>query len=207
MVQPGGGVTLPTDYARMLGFPDLLNVRYFLTPAKEQKPGAVYQDKDWKVYENASGYPRAWTVHETKVEPSAERAAEQLGAPGFDAHRTALTEVPLALEPLAEGAREAVQASMISPARMELEVDAQSRGLLVLSENYYPGWRATIDDQSAPIYRVDSALRGLVVPRGHSRIVLSYAPASIYWGALLTSAAFLGTLAIWLLNRRVPAVR
>ena len=55
---------------------------------------------------------------------------------------------------------------------MELEVDAQSRGLLVLSENYYPGWRATVDGQTAPIYRVDSALRGVIVPRGHSRVVL-----------------------------------
>ena len=91
---------------------------------------------------------------------------------------------------------------------MELEVDAQSRGLLVLSENYYPGWRATIDGQSAPIYRVDSGLRGLVVPRGHSRVVLRYAPASVYWGGLLTSVAFLGTLvAIWLRKRRVPAIR
>ena len=208
MVQAGGGVTLPIDYTRMSGYPDLLNVRYFLTPAKEQKPGAVYQDKDWKVYENPNGYPRAWTVHETKVEPSAERAGEQLGAPGFDAHRTALTEVPVTLEPLAEGAREAVLASMVTPTRMELEVDAQSRGLLVLSENYYPGWRATIDGQNAPIYRVDSGLRGLVVPRGHSRVVLRYAPASIYWGGLLTSVAFLGTLvAIWLRGRRVPAIR
>jgi Bacterial membrane protein YfhO len=208
MIQPAGGVTLPIDYARMLGFPDLLNVRYIITPAKEQKPGAVYHDNDWKVYENPSGYPRAWTVHETKVEPSAERAAELLGAPGFDAHRTALTEVPVALEPLAEGAREAVQASMITPTRMELEVDAQSRGLLVLSENYYPGWRATIEGQSAPIYRVDSGLRGVVVPRGHSRVVLSYAPASVYWGGLLTSVAFLGTLVVfWLRNRRAPAIR
>ena len=90
---------------------------------------------------------------------------------------------------------------------MELDVDAQSRGLLVLSENYYPGWHATVDGQSSPIYRVDSGLRGLVVPRGHSRVVLSYAPASFYWGALLTSAAFLGTLvAMWLRHRRVPAL-
>ncbi|MGH9648100.1 MAG: YfhO family protein, partial [Bryobacteraceae bacterium] len=177
MIEAGGGATLPIDYTRMMGYPDLLNVRYFLTPAKEQKPGAVYQDKDWKVYENPAGYPRAWTVHETKVEPSAARAAEQLGAPGFDAHRTAITEVPVTLEPLADGAREAVQASMVTPTRMELEVDAQSRGLLVLSENYYPGWRATINGQSSPIYRVDSGLRGLVVPRGHCRIVLRYAPA------------------------------
>ena len=75
----------------------------------------------------------------------------------------------------------------------------RAAGSWLLSENYYPGWRATIDDQTAPIYRVDSGLRGLVVPRGHSRVVLRYAPASVYWGGLLTAMAFLGTLvAVWI---------
>jgi membrane protein YfhO len=208
MVDPAGGATLPIDFERIRGYTDLLNVRFVLTPANEQKPGAVYQDKDWKVYENPSGYPRAWTVHETMIEPSAARAAARLGTPGFDPRRTALIDVPVAVEPLAEGARETARVSGIAPNGMELEVDVQSRGLLVLSENYYPGWRATIDGQNAPVYRVDSGLRGLVVPRGHSRVVLRYAPASVYWGGLLTSVAFTGTLvAIWLRRRRAAAIR
>jgi membrane protein YfhO len=207
MIDAAGGATLPTDFERIRGYPDLLNVRYILTPAKEQKPGPVYQDKDWKVYENPSGYPRAWIVHETLVEPSAARAAEQLGAPGFDARRIALIDLPVAVEPLAEGARETARVSSITPNRMELTVDAQSRGLLVLSENYYPGWHADIDGKSAPIYRVDSGLRGLVVPRGHSRVVLRYAPASVYWGGLLTALAFAGTLAAFWFRRRAPATR
>ena len=167
---------------------------------------AVYQDKNWKVYENPSGYPRAWTVHETMVEPSAALEAEPLGTPGFDARRTAVIDAPVTLEPLADGAQETAQVSSFAPNRMELEVDAQSRGLLVLSENYYPGWRATVDGQAAPIYRVDSALRGVIVPRGRSHVVFRYAPASVYWGGLLTMMAFLGTLvAVWLQRRGLSA--
>ncbi|HEV8415892.1 MAG TPA: YfhO family protein [Bryobacteraceae bacterium] len=197
-----GGVTLPFDFERMMPYPDLLNVRYIVTPATEQKPGAVYQDAAWKVYENPSGYPRAWLVHETRAEPSAQLAAAQLGMPGFDARRTALTEVPVALEPLAASAQETAQVSAIAPNQIELEVNAQSRGLLVLSENYYPGWRATIDGQSAPIYRVDSGLRGVIVPRGRSRVELRYVPASVYWGALFSFLGFAGALAaIWLRRR------
>jgi hypothetical protein len=206
-----GGATVPIDYSRIIGYTDLLNVRYVLASASEQKPSAlpqnpVYQDKAWRIYENPSGYPRAWTVHETLVEPSAPRAAEPLGTPGFDARRIAIIDAPVALEPLTGGARESAQVSSFEPNRMELEVDAQSRGLLVLSENYYPGWRATVDGQNTPIYRVDSALRGVIVPRGHSRVVFRYAPASVYWGGLLSAIAFLGTLlAIWLRPRASSA--
>ena len=106
MIQAGGGVTLPMDYVRIMDYQDLLNVRYVLTSTNDPKPSgvsqdAVYQDRNWRVYENPSGFPRAWTVHETLVEPSAARAAEQVGTPGFDARRTALIDVPVALEPLA----------------------------------------------------------------------------------------------------------
>jgi uncharacterized membrane protein YfhO len=136
------------------------------------------------------------------IEPSAERAAAQLASPGFDARRTAATEVPIALEPLVDGAQEIAQIAAFAPNKIELDVSAQSRGLLVLSENYYPGWRATIDGQAAPIYRAFGALRGLVVAPGRSRVVLRYAPASVYWGALLSLMAFAGTLAaIWLRRR------
>ncbi len=202
IVDAASGATLPTDYTRIMGYTDLLNVRYILTSAKEQRPGAVYQDAAWKVYESPSGYPRAWIVHETMVEPSAEQAAKLLGTPGFDARRTALIDVPVALEPLGDSAQESARVASIAPNRMELEVDVQNRALMVLSENYYPGWRATINDQAAPIYRVDSALRGVIVPRGHSRVVLNYAPQSVYWGGLLTLTAFFGTLlAMWLQRR------
>ncbi len=202
IVDAASGATLPTDYTRIMGYTDLLNVRYILTSAKEQKSGAIYQDPAWKVYENPSGYPRAWIVHETMVEPSAEQAAKLLGTPGFDARRTALIDGPVALEPLGDSAQESARVASIAPNRMELEVDVQSRALMVLSENYYPGWRATINDQAAPIYRVDSALRGVIVPKGHSRVVFNYAPPSVYWGGLLTLTAFFGTLlAMWLQRR------
>lgn len=196
-----GGATLPTDYARIMSYPDLLNVRYILTAATEQKPGAVYQDRAWKVYENLNAYPRAWTVHETIVEPSAEHAAVQVGASGFDARRTAFIETSVDLEPLASGLLESAVVSLITPNHMEIQVDMQSRGLLVLSENYYPGWRATVNGEPAAIYRVDSALRGVIVPRGPSRVTLNYAPASVYWGGLLTAMAFLGTLGTLGYNR------
>ena len=106
-----------------------------------------------------------------------------------------------ALEPHVAGTYEGVSVHHMEPDRLEIAVRAYSRGMLVLSEMFSPGWRATVNGGSTRIYRADAALRGILVPTGDSRIILEYAPASVYFGALLTFAAFFGVLAAWVVSR------
>jgi len=63
-----------------------------------------------------------------------------------------------------------------------------------LSELFYPGWRASVNGRPARIYEVDGALRGVVVNAGESHVALAYAPGWLTAGAVLTLAAFGGTL-------------
>jgi uncharacterized membrane protein YfhO len=60
----------------------------------------------------------------------------------------------------------------------------------VLSEVFAPGWQATVNGKPAAIWQVDAALRGVVVPDGASRVILTYAPISVYAGAVVTLSAF-----------------
>jgi uncharacterized membrane protein YfhO len=77
---------------------------------------------------------------------------------------------------------------------IQLTVQTTGRALLVLSELYYPGWTATVNGQPARIWKVDGALRGVVVPRGESRVSLRFRPVSFYIGGPLTVGAFLFVL-------------
>jgi hypothetical protein len=194
----GMRATLLNEYLALLwnGRLDLLNPRYLLKPASASEPGDIYHDSKWKVYENPSAYPPAWVVHQVIVEPSPERLVRRLGSPEVDLHWQALlgASPEAALEPLVESASEDVKFRACGRNRLELTVRAQSRGLLVVSEIFYPGWRAAVNGKPTQIYEVDGALRGVVVPRGESRIVLRYSPWSFWLGASLTLAAFGGTL-------------
>jgi hypothetical protein len=200
----GRGTTLLKDYLPLMGRADLLNARYLLRPASAGEPGAVYQDASWKVYENPNAYPRAWVVHEAIVEPSPELLVKRRDSPELDLHRQALLGAPLdtPLEPAVEGASESIAFLSYGASRMELSIRAESQGLLVLSEIFYPGWRATVNGGGQRIYKADGALRGIVVPRGESRVVLTYQPWSVYIGAFLTLGTFLGVLAAFALRRR-----
>ena len=204
----GGGATASTHYWDLFSGVshaiDVLNVRYLLKPATAPEPGAVYQDAAWKIYENPQAYPRAWLVHEVAVEPVRRSLLTRLDAPGMDPHRVALLSEPMdrTLEPVSAAAPESVQFQSYEADRLALAVHAESRGLLVLSEIYAPGWHATVNGQPAQIREVDGALRGIVVGSGDNKITLRYLPASVLAGALLTACAFVGIPLAWFLISR-----
>jgi hypothetical protein len=196
----GGGVTVSTEYMRIIDKRNLLNVRYLVRPASAPDPGPVYQDAAWKVYENPGGASRAWLVHETMSIPAGSPL------PGFDPSQTALVDsgMDIPLEPKAPAAGEIATFSTYEANRIALKVHAQTRALLVLSETFDPGWRATVNGTRESTYRVDGDLRGIVVPAGDSQIVLTYAPRSFYLGTALTLLAFFGTAFLWVHGRRKP---
>jgi uncharacterized membrane protein YfhO len=75
------------------------------------------------------------------------------------------------------------------------------RGMVVESENYAPGWAATVDGKPAPIYEAYTALRGVVVEAGVHRIEMRYKPRSVIGGGLATLAAFIGALGFCVIPR------
>lgn len=191
----GGGGTVLTAYSQLGARDDLLNVRYYIKPASVADPGPVYQDANWKVYENRNAYPRAWIVHQAVSEPSQEAAFGQLDRPGMNLHQVAVLETPLPVKPAAGG--ESVRFQSYEADRMTMEADARSAGVLVLSEIYYPGWVATVNGKAAQIYPVDGALRGIAVSPGLNRIELNYTPSSFRAGAALSTLTLLSVLAGW----------
>ena len=72
-------------------------------------------------------------------------------------------------------------------------------GLLVVSDNWYPGWRAQVDGRYEGIWKVNTVIRGIVVPAGKHEVVMRYLPFSVYFGLTCT---FLGLAGAVVLQRR-----
>jgi hypothetical protein len=80
------------------------------------------------------------------------------------------------------------------------KVTAASRGTLVLSELYYPGWEARVNGRSQRIDEVHGGLRGIPIPQGESSVTVDYTPGSVTLGAILSVLTFALTLfaaALW----------
>lgn len=188
----GGGGTILTSYSRLLAnHENLLNVRYVVRPASFRDPTPLYQDAHWKVYPNPKAYPRAWLVHEAIVEASEEGVFRRIDDPSIDLRKVAVLErfLPQPLESTA-GIGEIVKFQSYEADRISLDVVAQRAGLMVLSEIYYPGWHAKMNGKPVTIYKVDGALRGILIPQGESRVTLEYVPFSFFAGAALSVLTF-----------------
>jgi uncharacterized membrane protein YfhO len=85
---------------------------------------------------------------------------------------------------------------------LEIEARLGCRGMVVVSENYFPGWRATVDGKPVPIHEVYTCLRGVVLERGLHRIRMEYRPRSVILGAMGTLSGLLGALVLALWQRR-----
>jgi hypothetical protein len=202
----GGGPAMLTAYSQLGARDDLFNVRYSIKPASTPDPDPVYRDGSWKVYENLHAYPRGWVVHKSEVEPSHDAVFHRMDQPGIDLHEIALleTRLPKPLAPAA-GPKEQVEFRSYEADRMAMDVNAASAGMLVLSEMYYPGWKATVNGKVARIYQVDGALRGIALSAGANRVELNYAPFSFRAGAALSLLTLACVLAGWVYSRKLKA--
>ncbi len=185
---------------------DLMNVRYVLTRAADVGRFAAFPKfrhiaslPGTEVFENTTVLPRFFFVRQVKHVGSIAEAHELIEHQRIGLRDIAITEEILDL-PASTGGY--VTVTTYQPARIELSLETPRASLLVLSETYYPGWKAWIDEQPIPIYPVDIALRGVVVPAGAHRLRMEFRPAILQLSLGISIAtAFLMSLFAFL-NRK-----
>ena len=74
---------------------------------------------------------------------------------------------------------------------LDYRVELNGEGLLVLAEQHFPGWQATIDGRDAEVLRVNSIYRGLYLTAGTHRVHFEYRPVAWSVGKLLGLAGLL----------------
>jgi hypothetical protein len=102
-----------------------------------------------------------------------EDALAAVLAPGFDPSAQAVVIAPTA-PAASEGRVDSVERP--APGTLRIGTTASNGGYLVVSESWYPGWRARVDGADAAVERADYAMLGVRLPPGAHLVELWYAP-------------------------------
>jgi hypothetical protein len=89
---------------------------------------------------------------------------------------------------------------------LRFTINAPNEGVVVINENYYPGWRATIDGIPTEIFRTNYTFRGIFVKPGHHLVEMRYRPTKLIIGLIIyaitvCSLLFLGGMSLISKNR------
>jgi len=141
---------------------------------------------DVKIYENLENLPRAFVVHRARL---SEDALEAMKGEAFDPGR----EVILSQGPvghLEEGeVQDRVSIVNYQPERVEVKAHLGAPGYLVVTDAYYPGWRALVDGRPMKIERGDYYFRAVYLEEGEHTVEFVYAPLSFKVGVAVTLAS------------------
>jgi hypothetical protein len=195
---------------------DLLNVRYIIVPSHnsqevnrrgsqhsvqrfewfESTHPTVYEDNNAKVLENQQALPRAWIVHSARKEESPKEALRLLDSGEVNPRKEALLEEDPPQQQMSKPPNDdAVSADQAlveeyEANKMKLKTSSGSGGLLVLSEVYYPSWKAYVDGEPTEVYAADQLLRSVPIPAGEHEVELRYESAALEVGIMISIVAY-----------------
>jgi len=164
-------------------FFDMLNVRYIVTHAATPLAGydLIATAEGLSIYENKNALPRAFFASRVVEVSNHADAIESLRA-------SANAVVIESANAGAQGIDNASQARQTSPSqatiiedmrnRVVIETQNEDSGMLVLSDNYYPGWSASVDGAPAEIFRANCTMRAVNVPAGRHMVSFVFMPAT-----------------------------
>jgi hypothetical protein len=196
---------------------DLAGVRYVsIPPARQYVGGAASPEftaytanladgRRWRlertvagvqIYENLRALPRAWlarraatltpsqiadTIHTSRLPDNSL----------YDPRAVALVEEPVMVDARDAGGESQVHWLESGRSLVELETDSSTAALLVLGDQFYPGWIATVDGRAAAVLRTNDIQRGVAVPAGRHRVRFSFRPRSFLAGGAISAISVL----------------
>jgi hypothetical protein len=186
------------DTLRMLG------VSAIMQPPTEpplKLPGLTltYDGPDARIY-RVAGTSRAFVAGAQQVVAGPDQALATVTRPGFPDRGIAVTERRLPGVPevaASAGAPPGGAAEIVTEAPERVVVRARSErpGLLVLTDTWFPGWKATVDGRDVPVEQVNYVLRGVPIGAGTHVVEFTYEPLSWRIGWITSVLALLGLAA------------
>lgn len=160
----------------------------FLRPLKFKE---VNNFETVRIYENTSNLGLAWFSKKTKC----SNFYEDLINTFYSAKDLMIVECPIGQD-IEINNPGTIEIKKYSPNNIFFSLNTNQENYLHISQSFYPGWRAYINDQELPIYRSNIALSAVKVPPGINLLELKYQPDTFYYGSVISLFTFVTWLCV-----------
>jgi hypothetical protein len=187
---------------------EVLGVRFIVLPpavVPEPRLRLVYEGPDARVFEDPAALPRAFVAARATCVDDRSAVARLRSRSLAPLEEVLLADcgTPPEAAPRAAAAAEA-RITVDDPARVVISASAAAPAWLVLTDTWFPGWRARLDGVEVALLRADHAFRAVALPAGTHEIELSFAPRGLRAGVAISLGALL-VVVVMLLHRRARA--
>ena len=158
------------------------------------------------VYKNNRAVERGFILYDVKQVRDINEALTVMIKEPLVYKRTALIEgVPPSNIKIGKVGQSKISFIDYRPNYIMINVETTEDGVFILSDAYYPGWKAYLDRKPVKIYPAFGALRAVFLPKGQHQLVFRYHPWTFYLGSVLTllSIIFIG----WFCFSKVTVVK
>jgi len=141
--------------------------------------------------------PRAWLVHQWETVGDWPEALSRAHIERGLGHRALIEakyaqSVHFSSSPASGQLPVPARITKFEPERLEIEFEPMSvPALLVLSESWYPGWKAMTNGNEIPVFPANGWMRAIAIPPYTHSVILTFLPRSLYWGAMISTISML----------------
>jgi hypothetical protein len=172
---------------------NIFNVKYIVSAWKMRSDSLQLtgQSGTALLYRNKGVQPRAFIAHTARPAASFEDARSIFFSEKFNPTEEVILHEPLpAIAPDGEQGGTAEIVSMRAN-KVIIRTMTDADAYLVLSDTYYPGWKATVDGVETTIARANFCQRAIRLPAGNHEVRFSFDSPFVRTGAAITAGTSL----------------
>ncbi|QQG47036.1 MAG: YfhO family protein [Candidatus Woesebacteria bacterium] len=193
---------------------DLINTKYYLALKSDpnlnrfdsKRFKKIFEDKSVLIFESKNYLPRAFMVYDWEIEKDDIKALNKLLDPKY----------PFSQKIILNSEVNSIKPSKISDNKINylkyseqesiLSVESKNDGMLFVSDSYYPGWHAYIDNTDTKIIKSDIAFRSIAIPQGKHIVKFIYKPDSFNNGLKISLISLILLFAIFVIYTRLKSL-
>jgi len=183
---------------------DYLGVKYLVSDSPRAKEGMrlIEESTGSFLYENAGALPRAYFVAGVIPAGDERTAFDILKKREMDFSKQAVVEMrDTSFAEAAQGTAD-IEILEYTPNHILFQIEGlEHDSMCIVTETYYPGWRAYADRAEIPIYKANGAFRGVMVPAGTRVLEMRFSQNNFYRASGVSLFFLIAGIVVLLLPR------